>query len=146
MPSDRAYGPTTPAPRCEGHTGLHVVWQGHCYALGGQVVRPYEFRGGRCETCGQSVDVRRDKRTGEVETLDEGSDRRHVHAAPVVVQLDEDTLAVALGTAVKRLLEHREPPPSQPPSQPPIVASSQPKEPPSPSRNGTLGSIPRFES
>lgn len=141
MSSDRAYGPTTPSPRCEEHAGAHARYLGRCYAVGAQVPRPVLFSrtSWDCD-CGRRVYGTLVRATLRRYLVDELTGEEHRCPPAVRVQLDADLLADALGTAVDRLVERRQPPPSQPL----IVPPQPPREPPS--RNGTLGSIPRFES
>lgn len=85
--------------------------------------RRYAYRFGRCAACGQPLDFRRDNRTGQVEPLDEGTDRRHAHAPPIEVQLDEQALAAAIVAASRALRAER-----QAPAPPPRPTAPSPPE------------------
>lgn len=82
--------------------------------------RRYAYRFGRCAACRQPLDFRRDNRTGQVEPLDEGTDRRHAHAPPIEVRLDEQALASAIVAASRALRAERSAPAPQP-APPPVT-------------------------
>jgi hypothetical protein len=99
----RPIGPFRP---CVLHEGRHLYVRGHCINPG----RRYAYRYGRCPEDGCVVEIcnRLDVVSGRTERLDAETDRPHVHAPPVRVELDEERLASAIVAASAALREQRQ--------------------------------------
>lgn len=120
-------------PACKKHDGKHLDVHGQCVHPGA----PCALRPARCAECGAATMRRLDLQTGEVSTIEAGSDLLHQHAAPIRVELDADSLAAALLRGSRQAREARQ----QQERQPIVVANAS-------HRNGThrepLGGIPEL--
>lgn len=93
----RQASPIGPFRPCTLHEGRHLYVRGHCINPG----RRYAYRYGRCPDDGCTVEIcnRLDVMSGRTDRLDAETDRPHVHAPPIRVELDEERLAAAIVAA-----------------------------------------------
>lgn len=92
-------------PPCVSHNGAHQSVWGQCVHHGA----PCVLRPGRCaeDGCREPVMNRLDLSSGRISVIEEGSDDRHAHPAPLRVEIDERGLAEAIVTAARSSRQER---------------------------------------
>lgn len=112
-------------PPCTKHDGAHRSIWGQCVHWGA----PFALRPGVCPEpgCSQPIMRRLEIASGQVDVIEDGSDRPHRHQPPLTVRIDEDALAGAIVSAARASREERRPAPT--PSQPAMAPISAPSRP-----------------